>query len=332
MNDHPHHPFTSRPLTRRQLLRAARTGALGALLSAFPTHADERLPACHLQADYQPVEQFGQLAGTPDPVRLLRAFTLKGEHLVLTLDPDSLTTAIHPREAVTLLDAPPDNQPHSRHARALARQLAPPHPLVNAGMRRAAHPVAGFCLTIDLCPAPKPMEQRLFEALLAHDLPRPVPVAIAVSGGWIRRHEKAFHWLGARHAEGALSITWINHSHTHFYAPGRPYPDNFLLARGSDPLCEVLALEWLLIRQGVTPPPYFRFPGLVSSPALLETVSRLGLIAIGCDTILADGDRIRPGGIVLIHGNGNEARGVERLLEHLKNTPKPQLVPLSELF
>ncbi|MBF0165893.1 MAG: polysaccharide deacetylase [Magnetococcales bacterium] len=319
-------------LTRRQLLRTARSGALLALLPPFPASADERTPSCHLQADYRPLQRFGQLAGSPAAVRLLRGFTLNQEPHVLTLDPETLTTAIHPLETVTMLDAAPEDHPQSPHARALARQLAPPHPLVNAGLRRAERPLAGFCLTIDLCPAPKPMDYRLFEGLMTHDLPSPVPVAIAVSGGWIRRHEKDFHWLRARHDDGNLSITWINHAHTHFYAPERPYAENFLLAKGSDPTCEVLAVEWLLIRHGVTPPPFFRFPGLVSSPALLAEVSRLGLIAIGCDTILADGDRIRPGGIVLMHGNGNEPRGVELLLQRLKKPPTPQLVSLSEFF
>ncbi|MEO5344797.1 MAG: hypothetical protein H7834_00285 [Magnetococcus sp. YQC-9] len=330
-----HHDRTLlRPMTRRQLLSRAVGATLFGLMPYRSVWTEEKsTPACRFTAAYRAVQRYGSVKRTADsPVHILREFSLQGESLLLTLDPESLTTAILPLEAVTFLDEPPDLAVQSRYARLLTRQMVPPHPLVNAGLRRADHPIDGVCLTIDLCPAPKPMEYRLFEALMSDDLSRPVPLAIAVSGGWMRRHERDFAWLCARHAEGDFSITWINHSNTHFYDAARHNRENFFLANGSDPQCEVLALEWELIRRGVTPPPFFRFPGLVSSSGLLKELTELGLLVIGCETVVADGAPIRSGGIILLHGNGNEPRGVDFFLHHLRSPKKIQLVSLPELF
>ncbi|MBF0295409.1 MAG: polysaccharide deacetylase [Magnetococcales bacterium] len=313
-------------LSRRMLGRLL----LGCALTPLPLLAADGPRPCRLDAPYRPVRQFRKDASGRH-LLVLREFEQEGTQRLVTLDPATLATAIEDAARLPWSADPPATFAQSPYALALHRQTAPPHPLINDGLRRAAHPAAGFCLSIDLCPSPRPMDHPLFEALLASPLPRPIPVAIAVSGGWIRRHPDDFAWLRAHDRPDALAITWINHTLTHFYARDRRNADNFLLAPGSDPVCEALSLEWLLLQNGVTPTPFFRFPGLVSNRESIATLTDLGLLVVGCDAIMADGDPIRDGGILLLHGNGNEPHGVKRFLRLLAANGTPALLPLASL-
>jgi hypothetical protein len=198
-------------------------------------------------------------------------------------------------------------------SRAITRQTAPPYPLQNDGLREAGHPVAGFFLTADLCPSKKPLDRRFVEAMTALPLKPPVPVALMVSGLWIKRHADDLTWLKNQAATGRIAITWVNHSFTHPYDPSASLEKNFLLSPKTDFLSEVLSLESLLLEQGLTPSPFFRFPGLVSNRRLIEQLRDLSLIPIGSNAWLAKGESPQPGSIILIHANGNEPEGINLL-------------------
>ncbi len=79
-----------------------------------------------------------------------------------------------------------------------------------------------------------------------------------------------------------------------------------------DPTREILDTERLLIANGETPSLFFRFPGLVSSDPLMETVRKFHLVTLGADAWLAIGQKPGPGSIVLVHPNGNEPEGLRR--------------------
>src|SRR4030067_2171554 len=89
--------------------------------------------------------------------------------------------------------------------------------------------------------------------------------------------------------KGNLSITWVNHTFSHPYDRGRPLEENFLLKAGVDFEKEVLEDEQALIRRGLLPSPFFRFPGLVADKGLLEKLKKLFLIPVGADAGLPDG-------------------------------------------
>ena len=80
----------------------------------------------------------------------------------------------------------------------------------------------------------------------------------------------------------------------------------------------MLATERELLERGLLPSVFFRFPGLVSSRALVETVVSLGLVPLGSDAWLAKGQQPGDGSIVLVHGNSNEPLGVTRFIELLR--------------
>jgi hypothetical protein len=216
--------------------------------------------------------------------------------------------------------------------RALHQTTAAPYPLQNDGATRAIVPVAahGLFLTVDLCPSKRPFEQELFDTVTA-GTSAPVPVALAVTGVWLKSHPDEVAYLKRAVATGKLAITWVNHSFHHPYEPKTPLAGNFLLTPGTDFSAEVLEVETLLLSQGLVPSIFFRFPGLVSDEATVKRLRELSLIPIGSDAWLAKGETPREGSFILVHGNGNEPKGIKLALPLLRRGDW-QLLPLPVAF
>jgi hypothetical protein len=177
----------------------------------------------------------------------------------------------------------------------------------------------GSFITADLCPSLRPLDRAFLEKLAGLG-PR-TPVALSVSGLWLLRHGADFRWLRAAARAGALDITWVDHSYHHPYARGVTAGRNYLLTPGFDAQTEIFDTERLLIANGETPSVFFRFPGLISDPALEEAVRRAHLVALGADGWLVFAPPLRPGAILLVHANGNEPEGL-RLFSRLLNKGK----------
>jgi hypothetical protein len=242
----------------------------------------------------------------------IRRMEIDGTAIVLTADPATLTTYLERAQDLACADTGDERQTGTRYSRAIHSPGAPgadpaSDVIVNGGLIRGAAP--GSFITGDLCPSHRLLDRAFLEKLAA--IESPAPVALSISGLWLVRHPGDFQWLRARERAGALRITWVDHSYHHPYFPGRPFADNFLLAPGVDMRAEVLDTERLLIANGETPSVFFRFPGLISNPALMQTARDLHLIVLGADAWLARTPRARPGDIVLVHLNGNEPAGLE---------------------
>ena len=132
------------------------------------------------------------------------------------------------------------------------------------------------------------------------------------------RHPADLLWLSRLEASGEIAVTWINHSFNHRYKKGLPPSRNFLLQPGTDLRKEILATEALMLKNGLRPSVFFRFPGLVSDRGLVARVASFGLVAVGSDAWLAKKQDPSSGSIVLVHGNGNEPYGIKRFLELLR--------------
>lgn len=197
----------------------------------------------------------------------------------------------------------------------------------DAALSHLAHTTQGtktLTLTIDMCQSSKPWEKRLFDALIALSEARhaAIPIGIAMTGGWAKAHPQELAQLKAWDAEKKLAITWVNHSYTH---PLNCTPDKktctFLTAPSVDFQSEVLDNERFLLRQGVTVSSLFRFPGLVHDHARRSELTKLSLFALDSDAWLAKGEPMHDGAVVLVHGNGNEARGIDLFLAAMKSAP-----------
>ncbi|QXE89377.1 polysaccharide deacetylase family protein [Geomonas subterranea] len=219
----------------------------------------------------------------------------------------------------------------TRLGRAVKRYTAPPYRLQNGGATRAETAAGGFFLTVDLCPSKRPFERELFETAAALSPGKAVPVAVMVTGLWLESHPEEVAYLKGEVAAGRLAVTWVNHSWHHHYDPKVPLAGNFLLAPGTDLRSEVLQLEQELLARGLVPSPFFRFPGLVSDGATMNLLAELSLVPVGADAWLAKGEQPRRGSFILVHGNGNEPKGIRLALPLLKGT-EVRLLPLPAAF
>src|SRR5712691_6900244 len=270
---------------------------------------------------------FFAVCGAPrcaTPLVVLRTFTRGDQRFALAVDPEGLATRVLPADDLKLAplswqrvrevtrDTPYGRAIADSERSALAEQ--------DAGIVHALTPGDGVVLTIDLCPSAHPLDRRLFTTLILDFAPaeKPVPVGIAITGRWMIEHPKDLAWLRQREREGEIAVTWIDHSFNHRYDERLPLSQNFLLESGTDPDLEVLATEKAMIAQGLLPSVFFRFPGLVSDPKLVGRIVAYGLIPVGSDAWLAKNQVPSAGSIVLVHGNGNEPVGVDRLLALVK--------------
>ena len=194
----------------------------------------------------------------------------------------------------------------------------------DAGIERGIPSETGISLTADLCPSRRPLDRRIFTTMFAEfkKVEKPAPIALSVSGLWMLHHQADLEWLKHLRNEGEIRITWVNHSYNHRVSKSAPIKENFLLEPGTNITYEVLATEQLMLKNGLVPSVFFRFPGLISDQQLVYRITDFGLIPIGSDAWLAKGQQPNAGSIVLIHGNGNEPVGVQDFIKLLHSKTK----------
>lgn len=249
----------------------------------------------------------------------IRSFERDAKKELIILDPYSFETGVVPSDTVNLNKSYGIGLTHLRATpfyNALEKYTAAPVKLQNHGAVKGGG--RGMFITVDMCPSKRPFDKGLFEALAGLET-RPAPVAIAISGHWLRNHPDEFKWLLEMIKANKLDVTWVNHSYSHPYEKGAPLEGNFLLKKrpGIDFDNEVLANEALMIQSGILPSPFFRFPGLVADTKVMKKLKTLSLIPIGSNAWLAKGETPAQGSIILVHGNGNEPNGIKRLLKFL---------------
>jgi hypothetical protein len=255
---------------------------------------------------------------------IIRRFMKNHQGLYLAVHLQTLATEIIPLADRKIVTAPlSDLQGQfssSAYSKALAEAAAESKKNLDAGITHSLPKERGISLTIDLCPSQKPLDRYLFMDIQAAfgQVEQPVPLAIAVSGLWMEKHQADLRWLLGLVREGKISIDWINHSYHHQYDPRLPMSRNFLLKKGVDLDSEILKTEIKMIECGLTPSVFFRFPGLVSDQDEFTRVLAYGLIPVGSDAWLAKKQKPESGSIVLIHGNGNEPLGIKKFLALVK--------------
>ena len=191
----------------------------------------------------------------------------------------------------------------------------------DAGIESGLPKETGISLTADLCPSHRPLDRIIFTDIFREfqKVERPVPVALSITGIWMQQHPDDLAWLKKIQEDGEIYITWINHSFNHRVSLSLPLRENFLLEPGTDINYEVLETEKAMLKNGLLPSVFFRFPGLISDQQLVYRITDFGLIPIGTDAWLAKGQLPQAGSIVLIHGNGNEPVGVEDFIKLLRS-------------
>jgi len=266
---------------------------------------------------YALAKRFGQ------PWLALRSFENHNRQTLLLVDPQTLETRVDEANGYQLtpmsllqLCATFKNLPYQK---ALARAEKQSIAIQDAGIETGLPTETGISLTADLCPSRRPLDKRIFSDIFTgfKKFGKPAPIALSVSGVWMRQHQQDLDWLKKMEASHQIHITWINHSFNHRVSATAPLKQNFLLEPGTDINYEVLQTEQAMLRNGLLPSVFFRFPGLVSDQQLVYRITGFGLIPIGTDAWLAKGQQPHAGSIVLIHGNGNEPIGVTDFIKLL---------------
>lgn len=207
------------------------------------------------------------------------------------------------------------------YVKALFKYTSPQHyNLENSGLIKAeSNNLKGACLTIDLCPSGNSFEKEFFNMLIANNVSRPIPIAIAISGLWLIHHRDEFLWLLEQESAGYLNITWVNHSYSHLYLADLPYEENFMLFALTNLDAEFLETEKLLLADNQMPSVFFRFPGLVSNKTLISQSRKYGHIPLGANSWIAKNHIPEfKGDIILLHGNGNETEGIKKITPYIK--------------
>ncbi|KQR72493.1 hypothetical protein [Pedobacter sp. Leaf176] len=252
-----------------------------------------------------------------------RSFTNNKQKYLLLTNPETLYTKVDLASNYTLTSLDYSNVlaifKNSVYVKALDAASARSTQLQNAGIDHAIPDEKGIVLTIDLCPSHKPLDRIIFQSVFDEFIKteKPAPLAVSVSGKWMLKHPDDLNWLKSLVEKRALNITWINHTYNH-EVNNLPLVENFLLAPGTNLDVEVLENEKLMLKNGLIPSVFFRFPGLVSDKTIVQKIEAYGLIPIDSDAWLAKGQQPNAGSIVLIHGNGNEEIGVKDFIRLLK--------------
>ena len=259
---------------------------------------------------------------------ILRRFENRNKDFLLMVNPQTLETKINESGFYQVkpmtLEATRTFFRNTPYEKAISKAEKQSVNIQDAGIERGMPTETGISLTADLCPSHRPLDRRIFTTMFAEfkKVEKPVPIALSVSGLWMLQHLQDLEWLKQLRNDGEIHVTWVNHSYNHRVSKNAPLKQNFLLEPGTDISYEVLATEQLMLKNGLVPSVFFRFPGLVSNQQLIYKITGFGLIPIGSDAWLAKGQQPRSGSIVLIHGNGNEPVGVEDFIKLLQSKTK----------
>ncbi|GAC1305645.1 MAG: palindromic element RPE3 domain-containing protein [Mucilaginibacter sp.] len=258
----------------------------------------------------------------------IRRFENDGKAYLLLVDPDELETKVDEAIRYTLSPMPMTQArlyyQKSSYEKALRKAEQQSKSIQDAGIQSGMPSETGVTLTADLCPSSRPLDRRIFTDIFEQfkKVEQPVPIALSITGIWMRQHPQDLEWLKQMNMRGEIYITWVNHSFNHRVSKTLPLKENFLLEPGTDINFEVLGTEQAMLKNGLLPSVFFRFPGLVSDKQLIYKITDFGLIPVGSDAWLAKGQQPQSGSIVLIHGNGNEPVGVNDFISLLKSKTK----------
>ena len=281
------------------------------------------------QANYLKITNYkvyyGWAMHHPQDWMIIRQFENEGKNYYLLVNPQTLETKIdepgfYKIKPMTFVEAWIFFK-KTPYIKALDKAEKQSAKIQDAGIDEGMPKETGINLTADLCPSHRPLDRGIFTEIFKEfeKVERPVPVALSITGIWMYQHPQDLEWLKKMQANHEIYITWINHSYNHRVSAKLPLKENFLLQPGTDINYEVLENEKAMLKNGLLPSVFFRFPGLVSNQELVHKITGFGLVPIGSDAWLAKGQQWQPGSIVLIHANGNEPLGVKDFIKLLKS-------------
>ncbi|HEX3385619.1 MAG TPA: polysaccharide deacetylase, partial [Mucilaginibacter sp.] len=237
------------------------------------------VPVCYAQQNFLGITNYrvyyGWAHNYPQDWIVLRRFENNKRDYLLLVNPQTLQTKINETsfyqvQEMTLAQTRVKFK-GTPYEKAIAQSEKQSVTIQDAGIEKGIPSEAGISLTADLCPSHKPLDRRIFTDMISQfqKVEKPAPIALSLSGLWMLKHVPDIEWLKKLRDAGEIRITWVNHSYNHRVSAKAPLKENFLLEPGTDINYEVLATEKLMLKNGLVPSCFFRFPGLVSDQQLV---------------------------------------------------------------
>jgi len=253
---------------------------------------------------------------------VIRKFIQNGKTHYLAVDPLTLSSKIFESRKLNIttvgsLTSIESKLKNTEYFKSLKLVNENSQILQDAGITHLNPSGKGVFLTIDLCPSQRPLDKDIFTNIMEEfgKVESPVPIAISITGAWIKKHPDDLTWLRKLVRKRQVDILWINHTYNHRTSKTLPLTQNFMLEKGTNITFEILENEKFMIENHLLPSVFFRFPGLVSDKELFKKVTSFGLIPVGSDAWLAKNQIPTEGSIILIHANGNEPYGIKKFIE-----------------
>ena len=204
---------------------------------------------------------------------ILREFKNNNKAYYLLVNPQTLVTKIdvpgfYEVKPMTF-DAVRKLFSNSPYVKALDKAEKQDVNIQDAGIENGLPKETGISLTADLCPSHRPLDRRIFTDIISEfgKVEHPVPIALSITGIWMRQHQQDLTWLKGLQREGYIYITWINHSFNHRVSATLPLKHNFLLEAGTDIYYEVTETEKAMLKNGLLPSAFFQVPRINIRPA-----------------------------------------------------------------
>jgi len=125
------------------------------------------------------------------PTFVIRQFELDQKKFYLIVDPNTLQTKVVSQSCLKSCQNWRLGDDQSTYSKYLNVNNQKTNNLMNTGLQSL--PVKGvqFFLTMDLCPSRKALDYDVFNAIESDK--GSTPVAIAISGGWLKHHTEEFY-------------------------------------------------------------------------------------------------------------------------------------------
>jgi hypothetical protein len=202
------------------------------------------------QANYTKISNYKIFYGWahlyPQDWMVLRSFENAGRSYYLMVNPQTLETKVTDADFYKItpmsIEKARDFFKNTPYIKALQKAESQSVNIQDAGIERGMPQETGISLTADLCPSHRPLDRRIFTDIINgfKQVEQTVPIALSVSGLWMKHHLADLNWLKQLQAKHQIYITWINHSYNHRVSVSAPLKTNFLLEPGTDINYEVL--------------------------------------------------------------------------------------------
>ncbi|MEJ5283460.1 MAG: polysaccharide deacetylase family protein [Brevinematales bacterium] len=178
-------------------------------------------------------------------------------------------------------------------------------------------------LTTDLCPTDEPLDTNFYKAIAETEknTSNKIVFIIFFSGKWIEMHKNEFDWIKTNN----FNFISGNHTYSHYIIKEK-FPNSELRN-------EIIKTELIMLKNGLIPSCFFRFPGLKYNPENLAILYEMNLLPLSVN--FWGGQKSYPQkSILLVHSNGSVPIEVKKFIKFLKEikTKNIKFVPPEKWF